>query len=223
MCTFSLFLIVFFLFLCVYLGWKTTLLRDTVNPTLFQAAALKAGITQENLGDISPPFSLARVQLAVWTVIISSSFLYIVFCLSSDANCPPCLKIPINETALILMGISVATTLTGNVIDKSQMDRPRHQDHPSRGFFIDILSDENGMSIHRFQNILWTSVAITIYLNKVACTNCGQCRLPDLDMTLIVLTGISSASYLGLKINENEKPIPAKPSNIERANDPILP
>ena len=62
------------------------------------------------------------------------------------------------------MGISVGTTFAAGTIDNNQNPITRHQNEPSAGFFIDILSDENGISIHRFQNVVWTIIAICLYL-----------------------------------------------------------
>ena len=76
---------------------------------------------------------------------------------------------------------------------------------------MDILSDQNGVNIHRFQNVIWTVIAMVLFLCKVRYMGCGE--LPTLDGTLIALTGISSATYLGLKVNENNKPaIPPTPT-----------
>ena len=85
-------------------------------------------------------------------------------------------------------------------------NRPRHQNAPSQGFFIDILSDDNGISMHRFQNFAWTLIAITVYLYKVTEIKTG-CQLPELSDTLLALTGISSATFLVLRSKENDPPV----------------
>lgn len=148
------------------------------------------------------PFSLSRVQLAVWTVIISCSYIYLQLCM------PFCTTTEINQTALVLLGISAAVTITGTVMDKREMQdaRDRHQNAPSEGFFADILSDDNGVSIHRFQHLIWTGIAMIIYLNKIYSVRNG-CALPELDETLLALTGISSATYLAVKSQENNPPV----------------
>lgn len=106
------------------------------------------------------------------------------------------------------MGIFAGTAVASSVIDKNEMgdNRPRHQNTPSQGFFIDILSDDNGISLHRFQNLAWTLIAITVYLYKVSQVTTG-CQLPELSDTLLALTGISSATYLVMKSKENDPPV----------------
>lgn len=201
MCTFCIILawvlIALISLLFLVLTFKTNTLRDDVTDMAsFMSAAQKnpryAGKTEEQ---IPKPFSLSRVQLALWTAIISCCYIYLAL------SCG-CLVIPINSTALILMGISTGTTVLASTIDKSQDSQERHQNEPSKGLVIDILSDKNGISVHRFQNVVWTVIAIAVYLCHLGLQ---ECNLPDLDSTLIGMSGISSSAYLGLKINENGK------------------
>lgn len=147
------------------------------------------------------PFSLTKVQFGVWTVIIASSYIYLSLC-KGDLNLDS-----INKTALVLMGIFAGTAVASSVIDKNEINdnRPRHQNKPSQGFFIDILSDDNGISLHRFQNFAWTVIAIIVYLYKLFDGATGS-ALPELSDTLLALTGISSATYLVLKTKENDPP-----------------
>jgi hypothetical protein len=68
----------------------------------------------------------------------------------------------------------------------------------------DILSDKNGVSIHRLQNVLWTLIVGVIYIQFVA----TQSSLPDetvLTDNLLMLMGISTGAYVGLKTMENSK------------------
>ncbi|OFY65764.1 MAG: hypothetical protein A3H98_10475 [Bacteroidetes bacterium RIFCSPLOWO2_02_FULL_36_8] len=172
------------------------MLRDAVTnmASFMEAAAKNPRYAGKSEDEIPKPFSLSRVQLAVWTTIISCCYIYL-------ALCGAC-TLEINSTALILMGISAGTTTLASTIDKSQETQLRHQNEPSKGFLMDIMCDNNGISVHRFQNIVWTVIAIATYLCYI---ELSVCKLPDLDGTLIAMTGISSSAYLGLKINENGK------------------
>jgi hypothetical protein len=145
------------------------------------------------------PFSLTKVQFGVWTVIIASSYIYLSFCKGN------CADGPINKTALVLMGIFAGTTVASSIIDKKEINdnRPRHQNSPSEGFFVDILSDDSGISLHRFQNFVWTIIAMVIYIYRVINTT-GGCILPELSDTLLTLTGISSATYIVMRSKEND-------------------
>ncbi|MVT11226.1 hypothetical protein [Chitinophaga tropicalis] len=172
-------------------------LRDDITSKQAFARAAKRSIKADRIKekDLRRPYSLSRTQLGVWTVVIACSYIYEAFC----SNCLMSLE-GFNTTALVLMGISGGTTAVGSIIDQSQQNQVRHQNRPSKWFLMDILSDEKGVSIHRFQNVVWTLIAIAVYISQLSQV---QGKLPELDPTLIALTGVSNAAYLGLKLTEN--------------------
>ncbi len=173
---------------------KTDMLRDPiVNTDKFNSDA-----TIQNLKEPKAPFSLVRSQLAFWTVIIVSSFLYVLF--KAKFTIPE-----LNNTNLILLGMAVGTSAAGKIIDDSQkQNEDRSQDHPSHSFFVDILSDKNGVSIHRLQNVIWTLIVGMIYIQFVAKGG----SLPDetvITTQLLTLMGISTTAFVGIKATENSK------------------
>lgn len=192
--------------LFILLAKYSNILRDEISNTdEFNAnAAELQQKTKWKLVDTSAPFSLTKVQFGIWTVIISSVYIYL------SLTKGDCAEGSINKTALVLMGIFAGTAVASTVIDKTEMgdNRVRHQNMPSQGFFIDILSDDNGISMHRFQNLAWTIIAVTVYLYKVSGVTTG-CQLPELSDTLLALTGISNATYLVMKTKENDPPVSA--------------
>lgn len=190
-------IVALFLVLAAY----SNILRDEVsNCKEFDENAKKIQQKQKwKLSHRDSPFSLTKVQFGLWTVIISSSYIYLSLCRGD------CAEATINKTALVLMGIFAGTAVASTVMDKREINdnRARHQNAPSQGFFIDILSDD------RFQNFVWTIIAVIVYLYKVSEVAKG-CELPELSDTLLALTGISSATYLVLRSRENEPPqVPA--------------
>ena len=68
----------------------------------------------------------------------------------------------------------------------------------SEGFFKDILTDVDGIALHRFQAAVWTVVLGVIFVT-VAIT---QLKMYEFDNLLLGLLGISGATYLGFKIPE---------------------
>jgi hypothetical protein len=202
-CILSWTLVVLINLFTLILAIRTNLLRDEIDdPVAFLAAAARtAKFKNKSIDEIPRPYSLARVQLSAWTVIVSSAYLTHVLCMKCN------IKLADSTTTLSLLGISAATAGLANVIDKGNAaDKlqagagaiPRHQNKPSEGFWFDILSDESGVSIHRFQNVVFTVIAMAIYLSKLA-----NCPLPELDGTLLTLAGVSNMAYLGIKANEN--------------------
>jgi hypothetical protein len=75
------------------------------------------------------------------------------------------------------------------------------------GFWKDILTDDSGWAFHRLQITIWTFVLgiVGVY---AAFSNLA---LPTFDPNLLILMGISSGLYLGLKYPEQQtdKPLPA--------------
>ena len=70
----------------------------------------------------------------------------------------------------------------------------------SKHFIDDILSDDDGVSFHRFQMFAWTIVLLTIFVVSV----CNVLTMPDFDTTLLALMGISGGTYIGFKLPEQE-------------------
>ena len=169
-----------FLYLIIF----TSILRDAVSDAAKKSIA---------------PYSLSRTQLAFWIFIIATLYIYSVLWDQADI-------MKINQTVLILMGISAGTFAAGAVLDTNEIEqgvKPKKDDDSSEGFLKDIVSDKQGISIHRFQNVVWTIVAILIYCYRYNNPPNGIVVLPELDQTLLALTGISSATYLTMKTREN--------------------
>ncbi len=141
------------------------------------------------IGDKMSTFSLAKSQLAFWTLIIVGSVGYI-FAITGDMPL-------ITGSTLILLAVSIGTTVGASLIGGSKNKVILNE---SKGFFIDILSDDDGVSIHRFQMVVWT-VFIGIYFIYSVFNGLD---IPQISKELLALMGISSGTYLGLKIPEGK-------------------
>ncbi|MDB5117648.1 MAG: hypothetical protein JWQ79_3140 [Mucilaginibacter sp.] len=193
---------------------KTEMLRAPVmNQDSFMKAAWATAKYKHvtDINKIQKPYSLSRSQLGVWTIVIGCSYIFLELC-----KYYPIPVMTMDKTLLALMGMSAGTAAIGNIIDNNAEPDQQGVIGPSRGFFKDILSDQNGINIHRFQNVMWTAIAVVLYLCQVPDVACGH--LPTLDTTLVALTGISNATYLGLKINENKPP-----ASTPMSQNPTLP
>jgi hypothetical protein len=141
---------------------------------------------------IRASYSLSKCQLAWWTLIIFCSVGYIF---SITGELPT-----ITSQALILLGISMGTTAAATIINASgETQKPnKHQ-----GFwFIDLLWDNNAISIHRFQMVIWTIFLGVYFLIRAR----DNLNIPELGSDLLTLMGISSGAYIGLKIPEDKTP-----------------
>ena len=70
----------------------------------------------------------------------------------------------------------------------------------SESFWRDILTDANGITLHRFQIVIWTAVLGTLFVYGVY----RDLTMPEFSGTLLALMGISSGTYLGFKIPERQ-------------------
>lgn len=138
------------------------------------------------------PYSFSRFQLWLWTLIIAPAFI-----LNWGFQVP---DLPsLNTTCLVLLGIPASVTLTAGVVVVADSRNPKNSGK-SKGFFTDILMDDNGQfSILRLQQFIFTlsfiAIFVTLFLSK-------DMKYPDFDETAFVLMGISGGTYLvgkGLK------------------------
>ncbi|MBD2247089.1 hypothetical protein [Nostoc sp. FACHB-888] len=172
------------------------------------------------------PFSLSISQLAFWTFLIFGSYLIIYGITGDYTNI-------LTEQSLILLGINSITAFGTSLIDGHGNENKRKgSQRVSEGFFYDILSDINGVNFHRFQTFIWT-VAIGLFFVWEVIKNLA---MPEFDETLLTLQGISAATYLGLRGQEQhgmteeakstednsfEQPIPPEQDNPPESDSSI--
>jgi hypothetical protein len=143
---------------------------------------LEAGVPKDKA------YSLARTQMAVWTFLVVGMLVFIFLVTWNGA---------LSSGTLVLLGISFSTTLLAATAERTP--KPRK----TQGFLRDLLSDRDGLglSFHRCQMVLFTIVLAIIFVLKAAST----LVMPEFDPTLLALMGISSGTYLGSKIQDQDK------------------
>lgn len=145
------------------------------------------------------PYSYSRVQFFWWTMIILS--VYIFFFAFTG------ILIPVNSTAVILLGAGILVYSGGKIIDQRQSASLEGKEVPqfkTEGWYVDVISDDKGINMHRFQsfifNILFGVGYVVMFMNNVkAC----DFPFPDFSEWQLALLGISSAAYLGMKTTES--------------------
>lgn len=205
---------------------KTALLRDGLVPQIAPSRRT---------------YSLAKTQMAFWTVLILSSFLYVVLTHDVDIG-----KQILSPQAVTLMGLSLLTAGGASAVDSSQktaedvvsaglaagspklqtsgdVDQLRKDAAASgpaqaalqaqlkavddqlkpfetENLLLDLVTNRDGLGLHRLQAVVWTLVIGAVFVWKTLSNDNGQ--LPELDSNLLAVMGISSAGYVGFKINE---------------------
>ena len=94
--------------------------------------------------------------------------------------------------------VAARTVRLNQIDDQAQALSRAVQPSTSGGFWTDLLSDQNGVSFHRFQIVVWTGVLSVIFIYTVY----DSLAMPDFDAKLLGLMGISSGTYLGFKFPE---------------------
>jgi len=122
------------------------------------------------------------------------------------------LKLRLNE-----LGPQIAAASSTNLSDlrKEEAEKRVRLDHvrnqiqdlnaavtpqKSEGFWNDVLSDADGISLHRFQMAIWTIVLGFIFVVSVY----NSLAMPQFSGTLFALIGISSGTYVGFKFPEKQ-------------------
>jgi len=158
-------------FALAYLGRMSGMLRD-------------AG-TGNNLA--ARTYSLGRVQMTWWFGIIMGAYIFL-WAITKDVP-------TLSSQALLLMGISGVTGLTSAGLDASR----QNQSSLTKGHFLeDLLTDADGVTLHRFQMLAMTVILGVMFIVQVATT----LTMPEFDGSLLVLMGIAGGTYIGFKIPE---------------------
>jgi hypothetical protein len=208
-----------FLVLTLITAWagvKSDILRDS-QPTSFGGATSPAGEA------LRRPYSLAQTQMAFWYVLVVASFVYLVLVLQTfDKILTDQSLLLLGIGTGTALGASIVeqtksdtlksgelTTLKKfqNVLAEiksaptpallAQRDELARQ-LASENFLKDILSDVDGVSLHRFQSFVWTLLLGILFLYTVL----SQLAFPTFDARTLALLGISGGTYLGFKIPE---------------------
>lgn len=187
-----------------WLAGRSNLIRSDLAPSPRTQDAEQADVICVQYGSL--PFSLAKSQMAFWTLIGVGSYLMISMVTSALPVIP--------EGLLGLLGISATNSLLSNFINKQHPYLSAHALSPgpgqhgigkSRGWVQDVLTDINGISVIRLQFVIF-NIVVGIYTLRHVFRNWS---LPDLDSSVLALISISSASFLIQKNSETSGPATA--------------
>jgi len=140
------------------------------------------------------PYSLSLFQMVFWFFLVIVAYVF-MWLINDELD-------TITESVLALIGIGAATAIGSTMIDKNKTQTAPEAADVSRGFVKDVLSDADGISLHRFQMFVWTLVLGVIFVASVYET----LSMPEFSTTLLGLMGISSGTYLGFKVPEKNAP-----------------
>ena len=143
------------------------------------------------------PFSLARLQVFIWTFAIFGCFAY----LWGVTDFLP----PMTPAHLVLLGIAAGQKIISQIIDKAHPPKKNLRssaDGCSVGFFTDLVSDKSGLSITRLQYLIANFIFIVVFITNAI----QKLQLIDFSVEQLALMGTSAGLYLWNKQLDQQKP-----------------
>jgi hypothetical protein len=209
----------------------TEVLRGSLPTTFEPEQIVPADTNYKVRGAYKRFYSLAQSQMTWWFWIVGSSFIYIAWMTPDFYNCGYKGGLTSQALILLGIGVATgigsaiidqqkqdqnaalkdladaakalrdpATLATGQPALLKTLNAAA-KELSSQNFLADVLSDANGISLHRFQSFAWTLILGLMFIYYVARKEVAMPELTTLELSLL---GISATTFLGLKIPEKD-------------------
>lgn len=175
------------------------------------------------VGD-SGKYSLSRLQAAVWAVVIIAYQVAVIITLMARGKFSE-FNLVFSEETIWLLGLSYGSYITVKGISSAATTTTEAARVvlPSQRKWSDLITSDEGLDLSRFQMLIWTIIAAWVFLNDVETylTNIGTAadlkpyfssfgsaesgKLPTVDMSFLVLMGLSQGAYIGRKLVPSHK------------------
>ena len=146
-------------------------------------------------------YSLARAQFFGWTVVIVWCFLFLYY---AHALIEENWSIPNLGNAIYAFLISLGTLVVSKATDRGMGVKGAGEEHPS---LADLVVHGGVLALDRVQQVIWTLIAIGMFIRITITTYATAIALPDIPNELLTLMGLSSAGYLGGKLVRGAGPV----------------
>ncbi|OFX28204.1 MAG: hypothetical protein A2X08_10505 [Bacteroidetes bacterium GWA2_32_17] len=190
-------------------------------------------------------YSLSRLQMVGWAVLIISmqvsAILLLLF--NKKVQCSiSAYNFVLPEEMLFLLGISLAgyVVVKGITIDRISKNKVLPKSKTTR--IADVICSENGLDFSKFQMLIWTVIAMFMYMvkcnfyfdkiifadsltalnNLFVITDNNINGVPNIDMSFIILMGISHGAYIGKKLVPSFKSEEMSKKLQEKNTDEII-
>lgn len=156
--------------------------------------------------------STSKLQWFIWTVVVVFSYGAVYAARAWTGHFEVIREIPAN--VLTAMGLSVATMaaakgitvsyVAGGQVAKTKVDPKVDPQAAGPG---SLVKDDDGFpDLSKIQMLVWTLVAVGIYLIRLVIEIRTDLQLPDIDPALMVLMGLGQGAYLGKKLTTTAVP-----------------
>lgn len=196
----------------VVINWRWLLTAVLIVTTLtlaFCGLAMHTTLLMERCktpgGELLHRFSIAKVQLALWFFVIFGAFL-VIWLVTGNFD-------TLNASILSTLSISAGTALGDTFVKASgpttasaapldkKMDAFTAPQWTARRFMRELLSDDEGCSIARFQMLAWTAALVTVFVADV----CDDLQMPVFGSELLYLLGLSTGTYVAHRVPEMQR------------------
>jgi hypothetical protein len=147
-------------------------------------------------------YSLSKLQFYLWTAAALFGYIYLVLSrlFVQGAEWP---QVPDNLPGIV--GIGIGTAVGAQVVTNIRGPKGSGTELPSLG---DLVMSGGVVAADRVQMLVWTLVGVVIFLVAVAQHSPTDIeKLDTIPATLLVLSGISTAGYLGGKLARKPGPV----------------
>jgi hypothetical protein len=181
--------------------------------------ASKTALLRDDPKRRNSPYSLARVQLAMWAVLVFFGFIFIWLVLGQ-------MKGILNGSVLALLGISATTGLMATQMPTRRAESAAAAGDPalvakppeSQGFFKDILNDGGDPTLPRLQMVAWSVLLAVIFVWNVV----FGFSFVEFDTNLLIMMGLVGGTYVAFKPVEGGVPPPSIADAAVKTPDPAI-
>ncbi len=175
--------------------------------------------------------SISKFQFFAWTVVVGYAYAMLYAARLAVTGDPhPITSIPGN--VLLAMGFSITTAVAAKAITVNNISTGRitqQAGSPAAVTAASLITSDDVPDLNKIQMLFWTLVGTTIFViqahsgvyDAVFCTNAPESHcFPNIDTSLMLLMGLSQASYLGGKLTSVNAPaiVSISPSSVRIAD-----
>jgi hypothetical protein len=165
-------------------------------------------------------YSLSRLQAVLWAVVIIAEQVS-AFIAAISKHQAENFSLVFSQEVMWLLGLSLASYVVVKGITVSQVNSGQLAPKPinKRRNWSDLVMSDEGLDFSRFQMLIWTIFSVLVfissyyhYIDRILQDTTGNIssffprfddvkkNLPTIDMSLIVLMGLSQGAYIGRKL-----------------------
>jgi len=146
-------------------------------------------------------YSLSRAQFLGWLMVIVWCYLFMYY---AHGFVERSWFYPKLGNAIYAFLISLGTLIAAQATNRGMGVKGAGEEHPS---MADLVVHGGVIALDRVQQLIWTLIALGMFVRITVSTYATATELPDIPNELLALMGLSSAGYLGGKLVRGPGPV----------------